>query len=268
MNSLNSKEKKAKLDFKSPVISAVITMLVLVLVFGISNTNFFKLNNLTTILLNASVIGIYASGITMVLISGGIDLSTAATSAVAVMLMGMLYQNGVPIIAGIIIGIIAAGILGFINGILIAVVHLPPLMVTIAGQLVYRALAQALTNTLTITIASEGFSKFGRMYILGIPISVFYMIAFMIVMNYVLKHTAFGRRVFAVGGNMQASFYSGINIQKTQLAIYTIMGVISGFAGMVAAAQSAAAAPTTMTAREFDFISPCFFHRRYCDEWW
>lgn len=107
------------------------------------------------------------------------------------------------------------------------------------------------------TIVDSDFFAFGRMSVLGIPISVFYMVAFFLVLSYILGHTAFGRRVYAVGGNLQASYYNGVNIERTQIQVFVIMGVISGFAGLVTAAQSAAAAPVTLANREFDFISPC-----------
>lgn len=254
----NVKTKKlfGKIDTKSPIVSAGIATLALMLVFGVMNPTFWKPANLATVLLNASVIGIFTASMTMVMISGNIDLSTTSTAAVSVMFFGMLYEKGMPIIPGVLLGIVAGALCGLVNGLLIAKAHLPSLMVTIGTQFAYRAVAYSFTDVRTITITEPAFFKFGRMRILGLPVSVYYMIIFMLVFAYILNHTAFGRRVYAIGGNLQASYYNGINIEKTQIQIYVIMGTVSAFAGMVTAAQSAACAPVTLTGREFDFVSP------------
>lgn len=243
-------------DWKSPIVSVTIATAILVVIFSIINPLFFRWDNFLSILLNASIIGIFASGLTMVIISGGIDLSTAATAAVGVMVMGWLYQMGISPWIGSLAGLAAGALCGLVNGILIAKVGLAPMIVTIANQMVFRALAYAFTDVKTIMIKDSGFYAFGRLYVFGIPISVVYMLIFFAAMYYLLEHTVFGRKIYAVGGNPAASYFNGIDIQKTQIAIYVIMGGISAFAGLVSAAQSAAAAPVTLNGREFDFISP------------
>ncbi len=255
VNAMN--EKIRNFDWKSPVVSTAIAMIVLMIIFGILNPAFWKMSNILTILLNASVIGIFASGMTMVIISGNIDLSTTSTAAVGVMAFGVLYSKGVPILTGCIVALLVSTVCGCINGILVAKAHLNSLMATTGTQLIYRAVAYIFTDIKTITLTNDKFFAFGRMTVLRVPVSVFYMLGVMAVVGYILSSTAFGRRVYAVGGNIQASYYSGIKIERTQIQIFTIMGLISGFAGIVTAAQSAACAPITLTGREFDFISPC-----------
>jgi ribose/xylose/arabinose/galactoside ABC-type transport system permease subunit len=249
--------KIKKMDWKSPVFSALIAMIVISIVFAVMNPKFLLRQNIVTIFLNASVIGIFASGMTMVIVSGNIDLSTTGTAAIAAMLFGMLYEKGVPLYLCCFAGLGGAGLCGLINGLLVAKVKLNSLIVTIANMLAFRSVAYAFTNVRTITLTDQNFFKLGRMFISGIPVSVIYMFIFFIVMGYILEHTAFGRRIYAIGGNLQASFYNGINIEITQIQLFVLMGCISGFGGLVTTAQSSAAAPIVLTNREFDFISPC-----------
>jgi len=231
-------------------------MLVLIVAFTIINPLFFRWSNFVTILLNASIIGIFASGMTLVVMGGGIDLAATAEAAVATMCMGCLYTRGVSIWVGCLVGLVASTICGIVNGILIAKVKLTPLIVTISTDMVFRALAYSFTDVKTISISDPNFYAFGRMYIFGIPISVLYMVLAFSAIAYLLKYTTFGRKIFAIGGNVTASYFNGIKIENTQIRVYTLMGLISGFAGLVTAAQSAVAAPITLTNRVFDFISP------------
>lgn len=245
------------INWKSPIFSAVITTLVLSAVFAVFNKNFLTFANFTTIFLNASIIGIFSTGMTMLLISGNVDLTAAATSAFSSMVMGMLWKAGMPFGLAIPLGIASGLVLGLWNGILVAKGQLPSMMVGVGNMLTFRALAYAISGNQTITVTDNMFAALGRKYLLGIPVSVYYMIIIFLIMGYILEHTAFGRRVYAVGGNMQASYYSGLNIDRTIIQSFVIMGGISALAGIVSTAQTSAAAPKLFFGREFDFISPC-----------
>jgi len=253
----NSLGRLKAINWKSPIFSTVIAMLILIFAFTLMNPTFLTWDNFKSIFLNASIIGIFAAGVTMVIISGNIDLSTASTAAVAVMAFGLLYKLGVPTAVGVLAGLLAGALCGLINGLLIAKARLFSMMVTIANMLTYRALAYSFTDLQSVTVTDINFFAFGRMSVLGVPISVFYMVVFFLIMSYVLGHTPFGRRVYAIGGSLQASYYCGINIDRTIIQTFVVMGTISAFAGLVTAAQTAAATPIIMNGREFDFISPC-----------
>jgi ribose/xylose/arabinose/galactoside ABC-type transport system permease subunit len=255
----NELTKRLKaVDWKSPIFSAIIAMVVLMIFFSIMNPKFLYPRNIVTIFLNASIIGIMTSGMTMVIISGNIDLSCTGSAAIAVMMIGFFYEKGLPLWPALIVGLTCSALAGLFNGFLVAKVKLNSLIVTVANMMVFRAIAYMPTNTRSVLIQDKNFSIFGRYSVFGnIPISVFYMLIFFIVMGYVLGHTAFGRRVYAIGGNLQASYYNGINIEKTQMQIFTLMGIISGVGGIVAASQTMAFVSNTLINREFDFISPC-----------
>ena len=154
-------EKIRNFDWKSPVVSTAIAMIVLMIIFGILNPAFWKMSNILTILLNASVIGIFASGMTMVIISGNIDLSTTSTAAVGVMAFGVLYSKGVPILTGCIVALLVSTVCGCINGILVAKAHLNSLMATTGTQLIYRAVAYIFTDIKTITLTNDKFLPLG-----------------------------------------------------------------------------------------------------------
>jgi len=242
---------------KSPIVSTMATTLILIIIFTIFNSNFLTWPNFTTIFLNASIIGIFSTGMTMLLIGGNVDLSAASTAAISVMSFGLLYKNGVPLLLGALLCLVVGMLAGLVNGLLVAKAQLPSMMVTIANMLTFRAIGYALSNVQAVVITDTAFFAFGRRTIFGIPVSVFYMILVFLIIGYVLERTAFGRRIYAVGGNMQASYYSGINIDRTIIQSFMVMGVVAGFAGLVSASQTGATVPSIMYGREFDFVSPC-----------
>jgi len=167
-----------KINWKSPIFSAVITAIVLSVGFSMFNKNFLTIANFTTIFLNASIIGIFSTGMTMLLIGGNVDLTAASTAAVCTMIMGLMWKAGIPFALAIPCAIAGGALLGLYNGILVAKGQLPPLMVGVGNMLVFRSFAYALSNNQTITITNTAFAAFGRKYVLGIPASVYYMIVF------------------------------------------------------------------------------------------
>ncbi len=243
------------LDVKSPTFSTFLSLVIMVILFSAMNPMFLRAANLMTILMNAAIIGVMASGMTMVILTGGIDLSCASMSAFAAMVLGACYSYGIPVLAGGIIAILVAGFCGLINGLLITKMRVFPMIATLSMGMVYRALAYAITDNKVVTINDALFKAFARSEVLGIPISIIYMLLFYAVVGFVLTKTPFGRKLYAIGGNKQASYLSGINIQRTSASVYVLSAMIAAFAGIMNASQAGACIGQSMLNREFDVIA-------------
>lgn len=252
-------EKKwQKLKIDSSVVSTIIALVALLVFFTIVvGERFWKIDNVITIAANASTVGILACGMAMVIIMGGLDLSIAANASFAAMMMGIMLVNvGAPSIVAMLVGIACSCVLGLGNGILIAKFRLNPMIATLSTQLIIRAMCYIVNNSLSLTIDTPFLKAFGRTMIFGrIPIYILYFILTFIVIGYVLRSTIFGRKIYAIGGNEQAAYLSGISIQKNKIVVYVLCGLLAGIAGIINAISNRNAMPQSFTGREFDVIA-------------
>lgn len=202
--------------------------------------------NWINILRNNATIGIIALGMTFVIITGGIDLAVGSTLvAIGAIVMifidssqtGLLTQigiTGVPAaIVGILMGIIAGFLLGEFTGVLITKGKLPPFIATLGMMKICRSVTQQCMQTVNPAVP-RSFTQIANLSVGGqmfMPIIYWLLLAF--VMNYISKHTAFGRHVFAVGSNERASRLSGINVERVKRSVYAIMGVLVALAAVL-----------------------------------
>lgn len=239
----------------SSVTAALVLLLILVSVFN--GQRFWKIGNLITVMSNASIVGILACGMTLVIILGGIDLSIAANAAFASIVMGILYvKAGIPPYIALVAGLLASVAFGYCNGLIIAVLKFNPMITTLSMQLIVRALCYTTTSAVSQEVGGTFFKAIGRTSLFGrVPIYVFYFLAVIVIFSYVLTKTAYGRRVFAIGGNESATYLSGVNVKKNKIITYSLCGLLAGFAGIANALSVSYANPQAMTGREFEVIA-------------
>ena len=245
--------------FKNSQVSSVSTALVLLLILVsiFNGQRFWKIGNLITVMSNASIVGILACGMTLVIILGGIDLSVAANAAFASIVMGLFYVKlGTPPYLALILGLIISAAFGVINGMIIAYLRFNPMITTLSMQLIVRALCYTTTNAASLEVGGSFFKAIGRTSVFGrLPIYVLYFLAVIAVFAYVLSKTAYGRRVFAIGGNESATYLSGVNVKKNKVITYGLCGMLAGLAGIANALSVSYANPQAMTGREFEVIA-------------
>lgn len=245
--------------FKNSQVSSVSTALVLLLILVsiFNGQRFWKIGNLITVMSNASIVGILACGMTLVIILGGIDLSVAANAAFASIVMGLFYVKlGIPPYLALILGLIISAAFGVINGMIIAYLRFNPMITTLSMQLIVRALCYTTTNAASLEVGGSFFKAIGRTSVFGrLPIYVLYFLAVIAVFAYVLSKTAYGRRVFAIGGNESATYLSGVNVKKNKVITYGLCGMLAGLAGIANALSVSYANPQAMTGREFEVIA-------------
>ncbi|MFN2595864.1 MAG: ABC transporter permease [Pyrinomonadaceae bacterium] len=215
--------------------------------------------NLTNVLRQNSMLGLVALGMTFVILTGGIDLSVGSLLAVAGVAAAHFAGRGLPV--ALLAGVVLAGVLGFVNGVVIARARIQPFIVTLAMMIAARGLALVVTNEQTIRVdrAAQGFTDLGRSEIgmgpVGLPVPVLILVVAYVVGWLVLNHTRFGRHVYSIGDNGEAARLMGLNVRRVTVGVYTLSGLLAGLAGVMLASRLGAGQPVAGQGWELDAIA-------------
>ena len=221
-----------------------LTLVVLSVALTIATPHFLTAINLASVVRQTAVINIMALGMTLVIISGGIDLSVGSVLGVAGLFGTMSIKNGVPIPIAILIGIASGFVCGLLNGVMITRLKIAPFIVTLGTLGAYRGLALVVSKGLPVHEIPTSFSYLGDGSLLGIPVSLWLLALCAVGMHFLLENTKLGRYAFAIGSNSSAAFYAGVPIAAVLTAVYAIAGLLAGLAGMVEASRLMTGQPT------------------------
>ena len=212
----------------------LLIILLLSLLITLKNPVFLTSSNLLDILKNNTVSGIVALGMLLVIITGGIDVSVGAmTAAVTVIIGKFMVHVGGNLLTVFVVGCVSGAILGAINGLFVAKLDIPPIVVTLGTMSIINGGMLYYTGGSWITNIPQWFIEFGRMRIVGIPIQIFFLVGAAILTHCVLKYTLTGRGIFAVGGNPLAAVRAGFHKDKILLFLYAYLGFLVGLAAVV-----------------------------------
>lgn len=229
--------------------------IVMAIIFSLISPYFFKFDNLRNILLQSATVSIVTIGQALILLSGNFDLSlgqiTCVTGCLAAYMMKMLSLN--PIIA-IFTALFVGIIFGLINGLLVAYVGIPAFIATLGIANISKGIAKIITNAATITPLSPDIAFLGKGYIFKIPFPVILMLILYIIAVIVMGQTKLGRSIYAVGGNKEAAFFSGINVKKNTMIPFVVAGFLSAFAGIILISRLNSASITNGNGYEFDAV--------------
>lgn len=237
-------------------------LIVLCIIMSFASPYFLKPQNLFNIARGMSTIGIMAIGMTMVIVSGGIDLSVGSLAAVSAMSTArlMTYNNLDPWVA-FLVGIGVGTLLGAINGVVITRIKVTPFIATLGMLSVGRGLTYLIATGLEGTVASnipmrhEGVNFLGDGYIGQVPFPVIELVILVIIFTFFLNQVVLGRQIYAVGSNEQASRLSGVNVGNVRLFVYTMTGALAGLAGIMNAGLLSTAATNLGLGVELDVIA-------------
>lgn len=218
---------------------SLIGLIGLVIVASIIAPNFRTINNMITILRQASVLLILSSGLTAVLLTGGMDLSVGATAGLVGCICAQLIKSGVPIPVAFIIGILIGALIGFVNGLLVGL--LPSFIATYATNWVLTGLAVMVMNGAVIYDLPKNFTKLGVGYVGPIPVLVIIAAIIVVILYILLQKTTYGRQVYSYGSNAEAARYSGMPVKKIMISTFMICSICAGIAGMIITARLNAA---------------------------
>lgn len=239
-------------------LTTVIALIILMAVITIINSNFLTANNLLNLLLQVTSNALIAFGMTFVILTGGIDLSVGSILALSSALTAGLLGSGMPVTSAILISLILGCILGMMNGLLISYGKLAPFIVTLATMTIFRGATLVYTNGNPITKGLSDtflFQFLGQGYIVGIPFPVIIMFIVFIVLYVLLHKTAFGKSVYAIGGNEKAAYISGVKLNKVKIIIYSISGIMASISGLIITSRLSSAQPTAGASYEMDAIA-------------
>ena len=216
---------------------------------------FLTVGNLRNVLLQSSVLAIVACGMTLLMVSGGIDLSVGSLMSLTAVVAALLMGEGIPMPVAVLGGIAVGFGMGAVNGTLAAWSPSHPFVVTLGMMILIQGIAIALTGGLAISGLDDGFVQLGIGRFLGIPIPIWIAALVALFAAAFLRFTVFGRRLYAMGGNELAAMLAGVRVRRTKVLLYALNGAIVGIAAMVLAARISSAQPLMGNGYEIQAIA-------------
>lgn len=257
MNEMNERTLQRK-SVKAIVsdLSMVIVLLLICIILGIATPkSFFSIKNISNIFLQTSIYALLTVGATFVIITGGIDLSSAAVAAMSSVFAGTIIITTGSVVLGIVVGILIGALTGLISGVLITAFKLAPFIVTLGMQMICRGVALQFTDGGNVYGFPESFTFLGGGMLGGIPFPVIIWAIVLVAAFFILRYTKLGRYTYAIGGNEDAVRLSGINTKLYVNIVYIIGGICSAIAGIVLCARLNSAQPTSAESYELDAIA-------------
>lgn len=248
--------------FKAPETGVLVALIALIVVMAIASPYFLEPQNIFNVLRNMSTISIMAIGMTMVIVSGGIDLSVGSVLAMSAMVTARLMaEQGLNPWLALVVGLASGAALGGVNGLLITRVKVNPFIATLGMMSVARGLTYLFASGLKSSVASnipmrdEGIGFLGAGYIGPVPFPVIEMFAFVLMATLFLKNTVLGRQIYGVGSNERAARLSGVNVSRVRMFCYTLTGFLAAYAGIMTSGLLSNSATNAGIGTELDVIA-------------
>lgn len=245
-----------------------IALAILVVIISAISPEFRQPGNFLNLLRQASFNGLIAFGMTCVILSGGIDLSVGSTFALSAIVCAEMIGHGVPVIVAVPVALLVGVALGLISGLLVTKGRLQPFIATLITMTAYRGLAMILTDGKPISRLAESsgdsllFKAMGKGNFIftfapdfKIPVPIIILVVVFAIMYFVLKHTVFGRRLYATGSNAKCAALTGVNINRVKMSVYAVSGFLSALAGLIMISRVDSAQPIMGTGYELDAIA-------------
>lgn len=240
----------------SPIAGALSAMILVAALVAATTNHFLEQGNLSNLVLQVSIVSIVAIGSTVVILTGGIDLSPGSAIALMTMVFAILAKNlALPLVIAVLL-VLALGVaLGLINGVLTAYLRIPSFITTLATLSAFRGVAFMFNNGSPIFTVSPNIEPIFYGTALGIPLPLFYVVALYALAYWFLRYTALGRATYAVGGNPNAARLSGIDVRLTQLAAFLIAGLTAAIGAVLMTARLNSGSPNYGVGLELSAIA-------------
>jgi ribose transport system permease protein len=233
-------------------------LIIMVVIIAVSIPQFRQVENLINVTRNFSFVGIVAMGMTLVILTGGIDLSVGSVWAMSAVLAAFLMSSGWLMVPAIAVALLAAAAIGLFNGLCITRLNMSPFVPTLASLAIARSLALVITRGRPISSfgpQQDAFLWLGGGSVLGIPNPVILFVVVAIIVWIALSKTVWGRRVYAVGGNEKAARLTGLNVRRLKVTVYIISSLCAGLAGIVQASYLSSVTASLATGQELSVIA-------------
>lgn len=254
-----SKMKEKKRGFDKNWIQTYMLIFIVIglgIVLSIISSNFLTTTNLLNVVRQIAINGILAIGMTIVCLTGGIDLSVGSIVAFSgIITAGFLRDKGLPLIVVILLAILVGALLGLYNGYFVAYWNAAPFVVTLSMMTIARGMTYVYSDGRPISNLPTSFLAIGKGSIAGIPVPTLILLLVFVLASVMLTKLKFGRYIYAVGGNEDAAMVSGINVKRIKMMVYVLSGVACGIASVILTARVSAGLPTAGNGYELDAIA-------------
>jgi rhamnose transport system permease protein len=252
-NTMNSRWRTLLLSQEA--ILLFITIFIIVAI-ALRTDRFLRADNLLTQGRLFMEVALMALPMTFIIITGGIDLSVGSIFGMSAIILGFLWQDaGLPLELAIVIGILAGTLGGFVNGLFIVYVGVPPLIMTLATLALYRGVALGISEARSARGFPDWFFQIGTGYTLGVPNQLWILAVSVIIFGVLLSRTVFGRWLYAIGNNETGARFAGIPVGYVKLTIYTLSGLMSGLAAWIFTSRISTTRSDVGTGLELDVIA-------------
>ncbi|MBU9710399.1 ribose ABC transporter permease [Bacillus tamaricis] len=233
----------------------LVIFIVLLIVASFLSDAFFTTTNLFNIFRQVSIVAIISVGMTLVILTSGIDLSVGSVMAFAGAVAAGVITSGIPFPIAILVCILVGLIMGAFNGMIVSKGGVPAFIATLAVMVIARGMTLLYTQGNPIVISDPGFRFIGGGTVFGIPFPVILMILIFLMMYWVLKHTTFGRYIYAIGGNEEAARLAGISVDRVKIAVYALAGFFASVSALIYTSRLMSAQPNAGAGIELDAIA-------------
>lgn len=242
--------------FQTKEVSVLFALLLVSGGIAMATPYFLTTDNLMGVFRSFSTTAIMSIGMVMVIVTGGIDLSVGSVMGLAGMVTALAFGHGMSTAVSVGCGLGVGLLFGLTNGLLVTVGRLPPFIATLGTLSIGRGLMYIVTKGVPVTPDTpEAFSVIGQGYLGNVPAPVVIMVVLAVIFSLIMAYTTFGRHVYATGGNEHASWISGVNTSRIKLVVFTLSGVISALAGVIAFSRFLSAEPASGFGVELDVIA-------------
>ncbi len=226
------------------------------LVLATQTDKFLTTNNLLNQGRLMAEVGLVALPMTLIIITGGIDLSVGSVLGLSAIILGVAWKNlGLPLEMAMMVAVLSGAAAGFFNGWFITRIGVPPLIMTLATLALFRGLAEGISQARSVRGYPEWFFKFGQGEVFGVPTQLWILLIAVILIGVLLARTAFGRSLYAIGHNEVGARFSGIPVDRIKLTIYTLSGTMAGLAGVIFVSRVSTTRSDMGTGLELDVIA-------------
>ena len=233
----------------------LIALAAMCIYFSFATSAFLSAVNITNIARQISIVGICAIGMTMVILTGGIDLSVGSLIGLSAVVGSVLMSNGVPMVIAVLLTLLVGVAVGMINAGCINLLKIPPMITTLGMMISIRGVVYILSGGMPVYGLPEAFKLLGQGSIGFIPVSVLFMIIVFVLAYLILNKTVFGRRIYGIGGDAEIARLSGVNVKGVITKIYCIEGFFAALAGMILMSRVNSGQPSAGDGYEMDVIT-------------
>jgi ribose transport system permease protein len=238
------------------IVGPLAALLLVAVVVALTTNRFLDVGNLSNLILQVSIVAIVAIGSTIVIFTGGIDLSPGSGIALMTMVFAMAIKfGGMPLPFAILLVLLIGVLLGAVNGALIAYLRIPSFITTLAALSAFRGIAFMFNNGSPVFSVHPMLEPIFYGSLLGVPLPLFYVVGLYALAFFVMRYTAFGRTIYAVGGNPQAAALSGLNVARTRFLAFVIAGAMAAVGAVLMAARLNSGSPNYGVGMELSAIA-------------